>query len=411
MILVLISPRNAGLPYARWLPEEAGRLVAVTATGTTVGDGFAEVVTVPYYTDDEAVLAAAREVARRHRPRVVLALAEVDIERAAALRGEFGLPGLDTAAAAAYRDKVLMKDYARAAGLRVPAFVPVGDVRDITAFMSTHPGRVVAKPRGGSGSTGVHVLDDPAQAAGLATYVSTVPYEVEEFVEGDMHHVDVFRVDGRLVAAVASRYTGAGCLSHWTDAPYGSRNLDLDDPVHERLVAETSRLIDALPSPDTLCAHAEFFVTDAGEIVLCEVAARIGGGPIPAMLSHVLGIDPRELWTRVECGLPTDLDAVRERCHTAPRAAFYGIPPRHGRVLRLPDEPPGTHDFVLNTHVGDDWSGDRYRLRKSGDFLATWIVTDPDAAALDARLDATADVVSAGFGWEHAEKSVMGDAR
>ena len=68
MILVLISPRNAGLPFAQWLSEESGRLVAVTAAGVEVGDGFAEVVTVADYTDDDAVLDAARAAARRHRP-------------------------------------------------------------------------------------------------------------------------------------------------------------------------------------------------------------------------------------------------------------------------------------------------------------------------------------------------------
>ncbi|MEU5772329.1 hypothetical protein ABZ819_03360, partial [Streptomyces venezuelae] len=112
MILVLISPRQAGLPFAQWLPEEAGRLVAVTADGAPVGEGFTEVVTVPDYTDDDAVLTAAREMARRHRPRAVLALAEADVERAALLRRELALPGLDSTAAAAYRDKVLMKRYA-----------------------------------------------------------------------------------------------------------------------------------------------------------------------------------------------------------------------------------------------------------------------------------------------------------
>lgn len=165
MILVLISPRQAGLPFAAWLPEEAGRLVAVTAAGTDVGSGFAEVVTVPDYTCDDAVLAAAGEAARRHRPRAVLALAEADVERAARLRSELALPGLDTTAAAAYRDKVLMKEYARTAGIPVPAFAPVATVRDITDFMAAHPGRVVVKPRSGSGSTGVHVIDAPGRAA------------------------------------------------------------------------------------------------------------------------------------------------------------------------------------------------------------------------------------------------------
>ncbi|MEN0137261.1 MAG: carboxylate--amine ligase [Rhodococcus sp. (in: high G+C Gram-positive bacteria)] len=403
MILVLISPRAAGLPFARWLPEMRGRLVAVCAAGAAPGDGFAEIVTVADYNDDDAVLGAARELAARHRPDAVFALAEVDVERTARLRGELGLPGLDTATAAAYRDKVLMKELARAAGLLVPAFAPVRHPADIAEFMARNPGPVVVKPRSGSGSTGVYVLDSPAQAAGLADIVTATPYEVEEFVDGAVHHVDAFRVAGAPVAAVASRYTGQGCLEHWTDAPFGSRSVDPADPVCARLVEETWRLVDALGSPPTVCVHAEFFVTAGGDIVLCEVAARIGGGPIPTMLRHLLGIDPRHLWARVECGLPTDLDAVRASVATAPHAAFYGVPPRRGRVLRVPDSPPGVHDFTLNAGVGDEWTPARYRARKSADFLAFWVVTDPDYTVLGDRLIATAEQVSDGFAWDRGE--------
>lgn len=400
MILVLISPRNAGLPFGQWLSEESGRLVAITAAGVDLGDGFSEVVTVADYTDDDAVLDAARAAAKRHRPRAILALAEIDVSRAAVLRGELNLPGLGTVAATVYRDKVPMKAFARAAGIRVPDFAPVASVSEIANFMAAHPGRVVAKPRGGSGSTGVYVLDAEDQAADLADVVSTEPYEVEEFVDGVLHHVDAFRVDGEPVAAVASYYTGQGCLEHWTDAPFGSRTLDRADPLSDRLVQETWRLVDAMPSPPTVCVHAEFFVTTDGDIVLCEVAARIGGGPIPRMLRQVLGIDPRELWSRVECGLPTDLEAVRERVSAAPLAAFYGVPPRQGRVLRLPEKPFGVVDFMVNTYIGDEWSTERYAGRKSADFLASWVVTDTDGVSLRAKLDSTAAAVSAGFSWE-----------
>ncbi len=400
MILVLISPRNAGLPFAEWLPELSGRLVAVTAAGAAVGEGFAEVVTVTDYTDDDAVLDAARAAAKRHRPRAILALAEIDVERAAVLRGELGLPGLDTVAATVYRDKVLMKVFARAAGIRVPEFAAVTTAHEIADFMAAHPGPAVVKPRGGSGSTGVYVLDTAEQAADLADVVSTEPYEVEEFVDGVLHHVDAFRVFGVPIAAVASHYTGQGCLEHWTDAPFGSRTLDPNDPLSKRLVAETWRLVDALPSPRTVCVHAEFFVTGSGEIVLCEVAARVAGGPIPRMLREVLGIDPRELWARVECGLPADFDAVSERARTAPLAAFYGVPPRQGRVLRLPEQPTDAIDFILNTHIGDEWDNERYTNRKSADFLASWVITDTDVGTLGAKLDSTAASVSAGFGWD-----------
>ena len=38
---------------------------------------------------------------------------------------------------------------------------------EIAAFMESHAGRVVVKPRGGSGSTGVYVLETPEEAAHL----------------------------------------------------------------------------------------------------------------------------------------------------------------------------------------------------------------------------------------------------
>ncbi|MFI5983603.1 acetyl-CoA carboxylase biotin carboxylase subunit family protein [Streptomyces sp. NPDC051555] len=401
MILVLLSPRNAGLPFAEWLGEEAGRLLAVTARGVDPGPGFQAVETVADYFDDTAVREAARRLCERYGVTRVLALAEVDVERAAALREEFALPGQRPESARAYRDKVRMKELAAAGGIRVPAFAPADSPADVLAFMAAHPGPVVVKPRGGSGSTGVAVLATPDDLPAVADRIRSGDHEVEEFVAGRFFHVDALHAGGGPVVSVPSLYTDGGCLSHWTDSGNGSWTLEREDPLHRRLVDETWRLVAALPAAPALFVHAEFFVTDADEIVLCEIAGRVGGTPIPAMLEAVLGQDPRHVWSRIECGLPVDLDAVRAHAHGAPLVANFGLPPRNGRITRVPTEAPhGTRDFAVLAEPGEDWGGARYAGRKSGDFIATWLVTAAHEGELLALLAKTEADTEAAFGWD-----------
>ena len=105
----------------------------------------------------------------------------------------------------------------------------------------------------------------------------------------------------------------------------------------------------------------------------------------------------------MECGLPTDLDAVRERVRTAPHAAFYGVPPRRGRVRDCLKNRPA--QWISRCIPLSATSGTTIATRTASPRTSwpSWVVTDVDAAALGAKLNSTAALVSAGFGWDVLE--------
>ncbi|WP_414448182.1 acetyl-CoA carboxylase biotin carboxylase subunit family protein [Burkholderia sp. 22PA0099] len=400
MILLLLSPRTAHLDYSAWLHDCADELIAVAPHDAEVAAGFHEIARVEHYADDAEVLAAARSLMQRHTIRRIVALAEVDIERAALLRAELNLPGQSPDSARAYRDKVVMKRHLLGSPVRVPQFAPVETVADIVEFMARCPGTVVLKPRSASGSTGVVLVEQPSDLEGLALPLDTVAYEAEAFIAGDFFHVDLLKIDGERIFAIPSAYTGEGCLAHWTDSGSGSYTLARDDWRHAALVAASWAVVDALPATSDLIAHAEFFITPERDIVFCEIASRVAGTPIPTMLQRCLGLDPRELWCRIACGLPVDLAGIRAALDASPLVANFGLPPRNGVVRGLPaDTLPGIESLQILVTLGDDWSGQRYEARKSGDFVATWLVTGQDEPALLARLSDSCALMESAVTW------------
>ena len=285
--------------------------------------------------DEDVIVENALALERTYGLDRVIGLGEVDILAAARIRDLLDLPGQRSPSAHAYRDKLAMRRAAAAAGVAVPAFAPVGSPADVVDFLRQHGGPVMVRPRFGGGSVGICQVNDAAQAAAVSIEDHPGGYLVEAYVPGPMFHVDALRAGGVIELAVPSAYLGDGCLAHWSDAAGGSWTLSPGHPLHDRLVQATARVLDALPGPDDLTVHAEFFL-NGDDIVLCEVAARGGGIPIPAMLVRRLGADIRGLWARVQLGLPVDWAAVRQHLASAPLVANVGVPPHNGRLRAYP---------------------------------------------------------------------------
>jgi hypothetical protein len=396
-VLVLLSFRHASHPYATWLGDLSCPLVGIACEAARPSAGFTHVSRVSTW-EPSVLVERAVAIHRHHRFDRVIGLGEVDILPAAQIRERLKLPGQWAASARAYRDKLIMRQRARAGGMRVPPFAAVSCAQDVVRFVEKHGLPVMVKPRLGVGGVGIQQI---CSADGAAT-VACEPgrFLVEKFVEGSTFHVDALRVKGVLVLAVPCAYTGDGCMAHRHDRGIGSYTLAPSSRLFGRLISATRAVVEAFPGPPDLAIHAEFFASEKA-IVLCEVASRGGGGGIPAMLTRHLGLDMRCLWTRIQCGLPVDWPCVKRQAALNPLVANFGLPPRNGRVRALPNRAPiDVEDLQFHVLPGEDFSGARYHGRHSGDLIATWVVVADTEANLIRTIESTAQAMERVILWD-----------
>ncbi|MFI9504521.1 acetyl-CoA carboxylase biotin carboxylase subunit family protein [Nocardia sp. NPDC052566] len=257
--------------------------------------------------DVAALGAAVREITERVGPvDELLALSEFTLEQAAKVRAELGIPGPTVDEVAVYRDKVRMKQILDEAGIRVPRFAGCVDAEQVRAFTESCGYPLILKPVDAAASIGVHRVTDRAELdAALAEVISTgalVRYEVEEFVAGDIYHIDGFVDDDASVAFQAvSRYIN-DCLAFTTGTPLGSVLVG-PSPVRS-MIEEFSRTVIAALGLRRLPFHLEVFLTPDGELVFLEIGGRVGGAEVPHLLNQVFGVNLYEMWLRALSGDP-----------------------------------------------------------------------------------------------------------
>ncbi|HKS46134.1 MAG TPA: amino acid adenylation domain-containing protein [Amycolatopsis sp.] len=390
----------AGAPYRSWLADYDGDVLLLAGrefldlvgedlpTGT--GD-YAHAEAVRGYDVSGQIEARCLELAERHGIRHLVACNELDLERAAQLREIAGLPGPRLDALIPFRDKLVMKDLAAAAGLAVPPYRDVECATDLVGFVAEHGLPVVLKPRDSASSVGVRTLRtsedlDDFLDNGFDLYGPHHPnLLVESFVPGRMCHVDGLVLDGRIVAVWPSQYQYA-LATFATDR--GGRldlTLDRDDPLTGRLIEYTERLLDALPGDEDFAFHAEIFHTPDDRLLLCEIAARAGGAGVRDTQHLLFGFDPSETVVRAQLGLPLPERLRGYRLRPARMAGQLVLMKRPGRVVTVPDGPPPfewVEKFRVFVHSGQSMAAARH----SGDFMVMAIVAGPDRRTCENRL-------------------------
>ncbi|MGW2189112.1 ATP-grasp domain-containing protein [Streptomyces sp. NPDC001719] len=173
-------------------------------------------------TNDEPAL--YDRVAELHRERPFAGIVpgfEFYVGTAARLAGRLGLRGLPVADVEALRDKAVMRDRARAAGLRVPRYAEASDAAGLDAAAAHVGFPAVLKPTRSAGSVHVTRVENARELHRAYDWIRTDPRTdlgrgldgpvlLEEYVAGPEVSVEGYVLDGQVViVSVTSKLLGA----------------------------------------------------------------------------------------------------------------------------------------------------------------------------------------------------------
>ena len=339
----------------------------------------------------------------------IVATGEDDLFRAAKLRELLGIQGPSSADVLVFRDKLVMKQRAIAAGVPVARHAQVQTMSDIVAFVRDVGYPIVIKPLRGMGSAQTHVIrsdDDLTKFAERQPFGSNLglPHLLaEKFVNGALCHVNGLILDGRMQVVSASRFIHTA-LEYVRDQSFlGSYVMGAENPDRERLVAFASRVVlEAFPTPRESIFHLECFLPDSGDIVLCEVAGRLGGNGINEEVRLSYDVDMKLEWLRSQL---LGIGACKVR--TAPAglgdqlAGRLLISPRNGRLESIPATCPAS--YVLDYQVRGKPGSEYHAMAMSDDELASFLLVAPNESELRKRILGLHEWFDQNTSWRAAE--------
>lgn len=397
LIINRMSQRTAA--YHKWLHGLKEPLVMIcdeTRRGQ-IEEGYDEVHFLANWRANGNLERIAAELHERYQFRVILNYSESDMERVARLRERLGVPGQTLESATAFRNKVRMKEILKQGGVRVPEFREVLHPLDLVEFCEQHGFPAVYKPIDGAGSEQTYILRDWVEVHEALETTAFRPFEVETFVEGEMHHVDGVRIGQETPFITASKYLN-DCLAFREARYLGSVLLEEGAELRQRLIDFTKKVLDLLPAPEAFPFHAEVFVQPNGELVFCEIACRAGGGRVVDMNAHAYGCHLLHQASLANCGLPhAGTPRLREY------AGWLLIPPQEGELVALPPRPQGPWivDYQVHAKAGERYDG----ARRSIDHYVSVVVSGKDPNEVQERIQAVAEWIETRTTWKRVRRS------
>jgi biotin carboxylase len=249
---------------------------------------------------DDALLGVSY-MARSEQIDRIVPLDDFDVETAATLREHLRVPGMGDSTARYFRDKLAMRAKARDEGLPVPEFIHILNYARLREFLDRVPPPWVLKPRSMAGSIGVKKITGAAELWAALERLGDQQsfYLIEQYVPGDIYHVDSIVGERKLLFAIASRYGRPPMDVSQEGDIFTTRTLPRGSDEERPLIALNEQVLKTFGLVRGV-SHSEFISGRDGKLYFLETAARVGGAHIADLVEAATGINLWREWAKVE---------------------------------------------------------------------------------------------------------------
>ena len=253
----------------------------------------------------------------------VIALDDLNLEKAALLREHFRIPGLGETDTRFFCDKLAMRLRTAENGIPVPEFTGTINYHDITHFVDSVRPPWVLKPRLMAGAIGIKKYYDREEVWQRIHSLGDKQsfFILERFVPGDIFHVDSLWFEGEMVTAVASVY-GTPPLEVTTgNGIFTTCLLPRSSEGEGELLRLNEKVLRAFGLRNGV-SYTEFIRSgEDGSLYFLETSARVGGANIADLIEAGIGINIWAEWAKIEIA--------------AAKGQPYAAPPLRGEYAGL----------------------------------------------------------------------------
>ncbi|MCP4363509.1 MAG: ATPase [Chloroflexi bacterium] len=236
----------------------------------------------------------------------IVPLDDYDVPTAAALREHFRVAGLGETVTRHFRDKLAMRLQARQEGFRVPEFTAVFNYPQLNDWMNRVPPPWLLKPRQEAGAMGIKRINHADEVWHWLNELGDQQsyFLLEQFVPGEVYHVDSIVWAGEVVFALAHVYGRPPINVAHDGGVFMTRTMDREGTEAQALCQFNRDLLLKLGMTFGV-SHTEFIKGADSEFYFLETAARVGGANIEQLVEAASSINLWAEWAKLEVAQAT----------------------------------------------------------------------------------------------------------